>query len=81
MSSSAASPWPASPVIVQCLGMAVSAAVLLLGVAALAAICTHCQSVSRRCTFAAGVLAIMVALPAWIMVALPAWTVHIAFRP
>jgi len=72
MPSSAASLWPASPVLVQCLGMAVSAAVLLLGVAALAAICAHCQSVSRRCAFVAGVLAVMVALPAW--------TMHAAFR-
>ena len=73
MSSSATSPWLASPAIVQCLRMAVSAAVLLLGVAALAAICAQCQSVSRRCALAAGVLAVMVALPAW--------TMHIAFRP
>jgi hypothetical protein len=73
MPSTAASLWPSSPVLVQCLGMVVTAAVLMLGVAALAAICARCQSVSRRCAFAAGVLAVMVALPAW--------TMHAAFRP
>jgi hypothetical protein len=73
MPSSASSLWAPSPVLVQCLGMVVSAALLLLGVAALAAICAHCHSVSRRCTFVAGVLAVMIALPAW--------TMHAAFRP
>ena len=73
MPSSASSLWAPSPVVVQCVGMLVSAAVLLLGVAALAAICARCRSVSRRCTLATGVLALMIALPAW--------TMHAAFRP
>ena len=55
------------------LAITMTAAVLLLGVAALAAICAHCHSVSRRCALAAGVLAAMVALPAWTMI--------VAFRP
>lgn len=63
----AAPPWPASPELVQCLGMVVSAAVLLLGISTLAAICTHCHDLSRRFAFVAGVLAVMIALPAWMM--------------
>ena len=63
----AAPPWPATPELLQCLGMVVSAAVLLLGVSTLAAICARCHDLSRRFAFAAGVLAVMIALPAWMM--------------
>ncbi|MGM9487473.1 hypothetical protein [Ideonella sp. YS5] len=69
----AAPPWPTSPDLLQGLGMVVCAAVLLLGVSALAAICARCHDVSRRFALAAGVLALMIALPAW--------TMHIASRP
>ena len=69
----AAPPWPTSTELLPSLAMVVCAAVLLLGISALAAICARCHDVSRRFAFAAGVLALMIALPAW--------TMHIAFRP
>ena len=39
----------------------------LLGVSTLAAICARCHDLSRRFAFVAGVLAVMIALPAWMM--------------
>jgi hypothetical protein len=63
----AAPPWPAAPELLQCLGMAGSAAVLLLGVSTLAAVCARCHDPGRRFAFVAGVLAVMIALPAWMM--------------
>jgi hypothetical protein len=47
--------------------MAGSAAVLLLGVSTLAAVCARCHDPGRRFAFVAGVLAVMIALPAWMM--------------
>ena len=58
---------PASLELVQCLGIVVCSAVLLLGVSTLAAICARCHDISRRFAFVAGVLAVMIALPAWMM--------------
>lgn len=69
----AAPPWLDSTELLQCLGMVVCAAVLLLGVSALAAICARCHDANRRFALTAGVLALMIALPAW--------TMHIASRP